>query len=525
MKVAYSYVRFSSKAQELGDSLRRQLADTRRYCAENGLELSETSYQDLGISAFKDRDRPSLADMLAAIERGSIQAGSTIILESVDRLSRAGIDKTQEIVKSILRHGVDIVSLQDNLHLTKESLNDLVSVIRLALSADLAHTESSKKAERVKAAKKRQREDAKQGKAIKKRLVWWLTRKDDEYQLNENAIHVRDMINLRRQGAGYHKIAMVLNENGTQSRYGKSWSDTAVREMLSHDALYGAYRTGTVKNGKFFKEDLIQGYYPALISYSEFKELQSEYVSRIGGHKKHNHLSGLVRCGHCGSAMQKKLSKRTTKKRTIEYKQWICVASVSGGCGFKNGIRDLDEHMFKVASNLVIENKATISEAENAALARVDGLQARLAMQKGKLANADGLKFDLILEATERTIAELDSASSDLAQLQANSRDITTEDVDRLVEYANDAVKFNLHLKKLIQRIVVSKKGGNLWHVKIFQRNQHTVNLTVFRETQRGAFKYFLGGSEDRTNLIEEAKKSFAEMHEWEKNHSDEAIT
>lgn len=525
MKSAYSYIRFSSKAQELGDSLRRQLEDTRRYCAENNLKLSETSYQDLGISAFKDKDRASLEDMLAAIEGGSIQSGSVIILESVDRLSRAGIDKTQEIVKSILRHDVEIVSLQDNLHLTKDSLNDLVAVIRLVLSADLAHQESVKKAERVKAAKTRQKDYARQGKAIKKRLVWWLSLNGDTYELNENVHHVREMIRLRQQGAGYHRIAIKLNEWGIKTRYGKTWSDTAVREMLSHDALYGGYQVGTVKNGKFVKEELIHNYYPPLISYNEFKELRSEYVNRTGGHKQHNHLSGLVRCGHCGSAMQKKLSKRTTKKRTIEYKQWICVASVSGGCGFKNGIRDLDEHIFKVASNLIIENKATISEAENAALARVDELQARLEMQKGKLANADGLKFDLILEATEKTIAELDSARSDLAQLQENSRDITTEDVGRLVEYANNAVKFNLHLKKLIQRIVVSKKGGNLWHVKIFQRNQHTVNLTVFRETQRGAFKYFLGGSEDRANLIEEAKKSFAEMHEWEKNHSDEAIT
>lgn len=219
---------------------------------------------------------------------------------------------------------------------------------------------------------------------------------------------------------------------------------------------------------------------------------------------------------------KKKLSKRTTKKRTIEYKQWICVASVSGGCEFKNGIRDLDEHIFKVANNLIIENKAAISVAENAAIAKVDELQVRLAMQKDKLASADGSRFDLILEATEKTRTELDSATSYLAQIRENSRDITAEDVDRLAEYKNDVVKFNLHLRKLIQRIVVSKKGSNLWHVKLLQRNQHTVNLTVFRKTQRSAFKYFVGASEDRTNLIQDALNSFAKMNEWEKDYSDE---
>lgn len=58
--------------------------------------------------------------------------------------------------------------------------------------------------------------------------------------------------------------------------------------------------------------------------------------------------------------------------------------------------------------------------------------------------------------------------------------------------------------------------------MKLFQRNQHTVNLTVFRETQRSAFKYYLSGSEDRASLIEDAKRGFAEMHEWEKDYCDE---
>ena len=42
--------------------------------------------------------------MLEAIEKGQIEQGSTIIIESLDRLSRQGIDVTQQIIKSILQH-------------------------------------------------------------------------------------------------------------------------------------------------------------------------------------------------------------------------------------------------------------------------------------------------------------------------------------------------------------------------------------------------------------------------------------
>ncbi|WP_241172167.1 recombinase family protein [Serratia marcescens] len=75
--IAYSYVRFSSKRQELGDSLRRQTEMAEEYAIKNGLKLSSKNFQDLGISAFREGKRASLVDMLAAIEEGQITAGST----------------------------------------------------------------------------------------------------------------------------------------------------------------------------------------------------------------------------------------------------------------------------------------------------------------------------------------------------------------------------------------------------------------------------------------------------------------
>lgn len=53
MKTAFSYIRFSSKPQERGDSLRRQVRLARDYATKHDLILDERSYQDLGISAFK----------------------------------------------------------------------------------------------------------------------------------------------------------------------------------------------------------------------------------------------------------------------------------------------------------------------------------------------------------------------------------------------------------------------------------------------------------------------------------------
>ena len=52
MQRAISYIRFSTPAQALGDSLRRQLERTRDYCLKHNLTLDET-LTDAGLSAYR----------------------------------------------------------------------------------------------------------------------------------------------------------------------------------------------------------------------------------------------------------------------------------------------------------------------------------------------------------------------------------------------------------------------------------------------------------------------------------------
>lgn len=54
---AYSYIRFSTPEQAFGDSQRRQFEKAKQYAALHGLDLSEESYADLGVSAFYGRNK------------------------------------------------------------------------------------------------------------------------------------------------------------------------------------------------------------------------------------------------------------------------------------------------------------------------------------------------------------------------------------------------------------------------------------------------------------------------------------
>src|SRR6516162_5245681 len=97
---AYSYVRFSTPEQAKGDSQRRQTEKAAKYAAENGLELdTELRLNDLGVSAYRNRNAKTgaLSVFLDAVKEGHVAPGSFLIIENIDRLTRADILEAQEL--------------------------------------------------------------------------------------------------------------------------------------------------------------------------------------------------------------------------------------------------------------------------------------------------------------------------------------------------------------------------------------------------------------------------------------------
>ena len=497
---AYSYIRFSTKEQINGDSLNRQLTAAREWCTKHQIELSDKGFRDLGISGYSGKERPDLSAMLIAIENGSIKEGDYIILENLDRLSRQGIDKTQEIIRQILRKGVNIESLQDGISLNKDSLNDLLSVIRIAISADLAHKESVKKSERVQAAKNRQKEDALKGLVIKKRLPYWLQNDGDKYVFNENVGAIQTMIEMRKQGYGYKSISMALNKSEFAPRGGKQWSGTTIADILRHPALYGTYEFGTTDdNGKFIAQNSVDNYYPALCTYSEYKSFQSNFTKSAGGITKHNHLYRLVRC-QCGSAMSKKVGKRSVGGTIKHYNQWICVSSLSGGCDQKSAMLDLDKLVFKATNHLSID-EIKVGDSDNLILqiatkeTRVNELSAILGM-----ADFSGAVVE-IASAISKIKSEISDLKSQLVMDVA-----TKEDIQKLVTLVDNPEQFNMQLRRLVKHIIVYPKAKNIWKVKIVQHNGHLINVTTSRKSQRNPWIYFFGKTEQILALAKDSE-------------------
>ncbi|ELW9440312.1 recombinase family protein [Pluralibacter gergoviae] len=336
MRRAISYIRFSSEKQARGDSLRRQSKMVAAWLESHPDYFldDKLTFKDLGKSAYHGKHlKGGLGEFLAAIESGLVKVGDTLLIESLDRLSRQDVDQASELLRNILRAGVDVVTLSDGEHYTKESLKDLLSLIKSILIMQRSHEESQRKGERVQAAWNRKKELAKRGVKLSKRCPAWLKLNDDRKGftvLPEQVKIVKRAYQLRLEGLAYGRITRTLNEEGylTLNQYKPTvWSESSVKMLLRNRAVIGHFTP--------VREEEIQGYYPAVISEGDFYRAQQLQTGQYGrASVSDNPLSvnifrGLLRCSECGRTM---VLGGYSEKR---YGMYRCSARSGGGCKAK----------------------------------------------------------------------------------------------------------------------------------------------------------------------------------------------
>ncbi|MFZ8649106.1 recombinase family protein, partial [Klebsiella quasipneumoniae subsp. similipneumoniae] len=396
--------------------------------------------------------------MLEAIEKGQIEQGSTIIIESLDRLSRRGIDVTQQIIKSILQNNVFIASLVDGLLLNRESTNDLVSVIRIALAADLAYKESEKKSQRLRETKGQQRQRALNGEVINKILPFWLQRKEDKYVFSEKLDTVKRIIELRRKGLGTNKIARTLNDEGHKPLRSAGWNHTTVGKTINSVALYGAYQTSeTTKDRKVILLDIIENYYPAVISKDEFILLQSDQKQNKPGYKsEHNAFAGILK-HECGGALVRKF--HVVSGKTYQYH--VCANARDGKCNVTKNFKNIEVALYRIMKELKLEKKTSIDET---LLLERNSVKAKIQELNDMLLNLSKIPISVI-----QTINNLEEKLQQLEEniKHQNSMIISEQAFDfKLLQEIKDPQELNMMLKRVIEQIIVFNIGKR-WRVKV----------------------------------------------------------
>ncbi len=320
MPKVYSYIRFSSKAQATGDSLRRQTADTASWAARHGYELDEAlSFRDLGVSAY-DRTNlrtGTLGIFLRAAQEGKIERGSILAIEALDRLTRAEPLDAFRLLSDIVSCGISIVTVSDERVYDEASLNgDFASLMLAAALLVRGHEESKRKSERLKAryADRREKKSAR----IANVAPQWLRREGDGWGIHpEHAVTVLEVFQLAASGLGSNAIARRLNEQNrplinANLKKGIGWYPSSIAKLLCNRAVIGEYQPYALdKVGKReLAGDPILAHYPAVVPDELFwrvRALTAERDNRGIGHRRDdgysNILAGLLCCGYCGHRM------------------------------------------------------------------------------------------------------------------------------------------------------------------------------------------------------------------------------
>nr|WP_090935998.1 recombinase family protein [Azotobacter beijerinckii] len=340
----YSYLRFSDPRQATGSSADRQLQYAQTWAAARGFELDETlSLRDEGLSAYHQKHvkQGALGVFLLAVDEGRIPAGSVLIVEGLDRLSRAEPIQAQAQLAQIINAGITVVTASDGREYNRAGLKaqpmDLVYSLLVMIRA---HEESDTKSKRVKASIRRQCEGWKAG--TYRGLIrngkdpQWVRWTGEAWELIPERVEaVREALDLYRKGIGAGRAAKLMFADGhVLSDWGISGQQ--IYRLVRLPALRGAKRISV--DGEDY---LLDEYYPRVLSDAEFDELQllaGQRYRRRGAGEIPGIVTGvgLAQCGYCGTALvaQNIMNRRRADGTLADgHRRLQCTSySKNGGC-------------------------------------------------------------------------------------------------------------------------------------------------------------------------------------------------
>ena len=381
---AYSYLRFSTPEQALGDSKRRQLEAGRAWAAEKGLTLDE-ELSDEGVSGFRGantRDDTALGAFLKAVHLGTVPRGSYLIVESLDRLSRDRLLNAQNTLTGLLLAGIIVVTLGDRRELSEESVRTDPTALLVSLLVFMrANEESETKADRLRKSWANKRDKAREtGARLTSTGPAWLAPTAEGFAVIEDrADVVRRIFAETLEGRGQHRIAAGVTADGVPTwRGGEGWHRTYVRKIVDSTTVVGTltpHVTERLDGGGTARRpigEVIEGYYPPVIDLETWHRARSLVGTRAAagtsGRGRHagtpvrHVLAGIARCPLCAGTMTR-VAKGPGGGRTY----LVCAKAKRGaGCVYRAVPVDMVETAIMRETVTLLDNPPSTNEAEEA---------------------------------------------------------------------------------------------------------------------------------------------------------------
>lgn len=294
MKIrAAIYTRISKDLQHLGLNVATQLADCRAYAKDRGYEIV-AELEDNDISASGLKKRPSYIQLRQLMED---QAVDLVLVYSMDRLHR-NMAELQEYIAISLATNVLIASITDGgeVDLATSSGRFKANIV----GAVAAH-EREKGQERI---KRKHLELAQKGAWPGRRVYGFLA---DGTVVEAESLIVKEMCQRILDGEGFNDIARDLNNRGIPTLQGGQWRASSIIGIARSARIAGHREHHGVISARDAWAAIIDDETSMLL---RSKLAPGRSASVRGGPRKHL-LTGLLRCGKCGSGLVRGLAGKT----------------------------------------------------------------------------------------------------------------------------------------------------------------------------------------------------------------------
>lgn len=277
-----AYVRISRDPDHLRAGVTRQLADCRRIAELRWPDVELEVFEDNDVSAWSGRRRPAFTAMCAAIRRGEVRA---VVAYDLDRLLRHPRD-LEALLDLCDETGMrSVVTAKGDLDLTSHD-----GQLHARILAAVAKKESDDKSRRVRRALQ---DRAEAGGYIGGRPPFGYELVDGELRIvDEQAAVIREAAGLVLDGASLLAVTRRFGDvDGAPSTH-QGW-----RKLLLSPTVAGRTNVGTGRWQPILEPGVASDVRAALDSPS--RGVRHHTTERT------NWLTGLLRCGTCGSLLSR----------------------------------------------------------------------------------------------------------------------------------------------------------------------------------------------------------------------------
>ena len=448
VKIAAAYIRVSTEDQ-VEYSPDAQLAEIRKYAAGHGYILpNEFIFMDEGISGKNTAKREEFNRMIG-VAKQKPKPFDAILLWKFSRFARNRQDSI--VYKSMLRHdlGIDVISISEPL------AEDKTSILMEAIIEAMDEYYSINLAEEV---KRGMTEKARRGGLQSTPSFGYKVVENKLIPLPEEAALVRSIFDRFIQGEGLFPIAKWLNSLGVTTHRGNQFENRTVEYILRNPVYIGKLRwnpTGRTRRD-FSNPDIIlaDASHEPLVSMEVWEATQKRMAAVKAQWKYHGRplsehrdwISGLVRCGFCGSTLI-----------FAKPHYWKCNGYVRGKCKASQHVTDEKLKGMLISTMEHDQEKGTpltytVIRSKPEALDELSLLQDQLRQMTGKL--------NRLREAYLAGVEDLDSYKAAKDALDARAAALAEQ--IRQMETPADTKAADASMKESIRRCVKLLQDPNV---------------------------------------------------------------